>query len=282
MRHAAIPLCCALLALPPAALAQAAPTLHAAWLREVLDLDAAGAAAGYAAIAQDRQAPALEQLVAIARLCELRLHGVGAVLPEQDLAVVPEELRRHFREIQQVQQTPPVLALELAAGRGDRAAVQRFFADTEVPQLRPLVLAAVQAAVETSDPSTAERQRQQRSRFSPWSNDSARVLDRIRANDIVRAELDGRTANAADLRQRWFPAWRSQPWPADAAAAWTRVRQNLGEWQRELQLTTVEKEVLRRLETELAKAAAGEPRAALQLLDRMPIYAERLRVGLSR
>jgi hypothetical protein len=275
-------LAASVLLLAPGAPAQATPSLHAAWLREVLDLDVAGAAATYAAIAQDKQAPPLERLVAVARRCELRTHGVGEQVPEQDLAVVPEELRRHFREVQQIGQASPVLELELAAGRGDRDAVRQFFADTDVPQLRPLVLAAVQAAFESSNPSLAERQRQQRSRFPPWSNDSARVLDRIRANDIVRAELDGRTAHAADLRARWFPAWRSQPWPQDAAAAWQRVRHNLGEWQRERQLTRLEEELLRRLEAELAKAAATDPRAALQLLDRMPIYAERLRVGLGR
>lgn len=258
--------------------AQTPTTLHAAWLQEVLDLDAAGAAAAYHRLAADRQAPQIERQVAIARATELRQLGIGRELPRPDLTILPEVLQQHFQ--QSPQASPPVVALELEAGAGSAATVHEFFARTEVPQLRPLVVATVLAAAEQSNPSAAERLRQQRARFSPWSNDPARVLDRIRANEIVRAELDGRAEDAAALRRREFPSWRPPTWPTDAAAAWEQARSNLLEWQRERQLTSSELDLLARLQAALTAAAAADPAAALRLLDRMPLFAERLRVGI--
>jgi hypothetical protein len=138
----------------------------------------------------------------------------------------------------------------------------------------------VLAAAEQADPARLDRLRSLRWRTLPWGSDPARVLDRVRANEIVRAELDGRTDDAAALRRRGFPNWQPAPWPGDAAAAWARVRDNLAEWQRERQLTSAELELLRRLQAALAAAARQDPAAALRLLDRMPLYRERLRSGL--
>ena len=78
---------------------------------------------------------------------------------------------------------------------------------------------------------------------------------------------------------RAFPNWRPQPWVGDATASYTRVRENLESWQRERQLSSGERETLRQLDAALVAAAAENPARALSLLDRMPIYAERLRSG---
>jgi hypothetical protein len=268
-------LCTAALCLPAAAVAQTAVSLHAAWLQEVLDLDVAGATAAYGRLASDRQAPLLDRLIATARIVELRQQGVGRDAPAPDLAIVPEVLRKPF---QQYEQPEPLFERELEAGHGDRAAVREFFAQNEVPPLRPLVFATVIAAAEQQDPSAAER-RQQRARFWPWSNDPARVLDRIRANDIVRAELDGNSDQASMLRKRDFPNWRPPATAADPAAAWAQAAENLATWLRDRQLTPAERALLRRLQDELTRAAATSPQKALGLLDRMPLYAERLRAG---
>src|SRR6185436_706434 len=107
----------------------------------------------------------------------------------------------------------------------------------------------------------------------------ARVLDRIRANDIVRAELDGNSDQASMLRKRDFPNWRPPATAADPAAAWAQAAENLATWLRDRQLTPAERALLRRLQDELTRAAATSPQKALGLLDRMPLYAERLRAG---
>jgi len=268
---------CAAVALssPGVALAQTAVSLHAAWLQEVLDLDVAGAAAAYGRLASDRQAPLLDRLIATARIVELRQQGVGRDAPAPDLAIVPDVLRQRF---QQTEQPEPLFEQELEAGRGDRAAVRAFFVQNDVPQLRQLVFATVIAAAEQQDPGAAER-RQQRARFWPWSSDPARVLDRIRANEIVRAELDGNSEQAALLRKREFPSWRPPATPADPAAAWAQAADNLATWLRDRQLTQDERALLRRLQDELTRAAATAPTKALGLIDRMPLYAERLRAG---
>ncbi len=268
---------CAGMAIAVPAAAQA-PSLHSIWISEVLDLDAEAAAAAYARLAADRQAPLREQLVATARCTELRRQGLRNTVPPPDLAIVPTVLRQHF---EQSEPSPPLFDRELEAGRGDQAAVHQFFNSNEVPQLRPLVVATVLAAAELSNPSAAERMRQQRARFSPWTNDPARVLDYIRASEIVRAELDGRGDEAAGLRRRTFPNWRAPAWPPDVDAAWARVATNLGEWQRERQLISTERELLRRLQVALEQQAATDAAAALHWLDRMPLYAERLRVGVT-
>lgn len=271
----------ALLAVAPAQQQpqQPAASLHSAWMREVLDLDPSGAAADYARIAADKQAPLLERQIAIARECELRQHlpQLAAATPP-DLGLVPEVLRQTFVQAQTPQ---PLFDKEQLAGRGDQTAVREFFAAIEVPQLRPLVVAMAHAAAEAADPSAAERLRQMRSRFLPWSNDPALVLDRIRANEIVRAWLDQQQDRAAELQRRAFPNWRPQSWPGDAAATWQRVAANLTEWLRERQLTDAERELLMRLQRELRHLAESSPESALHAIDHMPLFAERLRVGIT-
>lgn len=268
-------LAAAALALPGIAAAQTAVSLHAAWLQEVLDLDVAGAAAAYDRLAADKQAPLLDRLVATARIVELRQQGVGSDNAAPDLAIVPEVVRTFFEDTAKPE---PLFERELAAGHGDRAAVREFFQHDHVPPLRRLVDATVIAAAELQDPAAAER-RHQRSRLWPFSNDPWRVLDRIRANEIVRAELDGDSEQAAMLRKREFPNWRPPATPADPAAAWTQASENLATWLRDRQLTPAERALLLRLQDELKREAATAPGKALSLLDRMPLYVERLRAG---
>ncbi|MGE3171102.1 MAG: hypothetical protein AB7O97_00665 [Planctomycetota bacterium] len=254
-----------------------APSLHRAWLREVLDLDLKGAARGYARVADDAAAPTVERMVAGARLVELRRLGVDAP-PPPELGFVPEGLRAHFAP-SPTAAADPVLERELELAAGARAPLRAFLQATHLPPLRPLVLAAAQTAAEEADPGRA-RARRTRTRYLPWSNDPARVLDRIRANQIVQLELDGRRDDAAAERAITFASWRPAPWPADAGAAWQRVLANLDSWLRERELTAAEIELLRRLRAALTAAAQREPAAAFALIDRLPLYAERLRVGV--
>jgi hypothetical protein len=254
---------CALL--PSAALlagalcAQATPSgLHAAWLREVLDLDSAGAAADYVRIAADPHAPLLDRQLATARAYELRRVGVAVPQPLPGIELIPEGLQQHFPRSPE-----PVPALEsvLEAAAGDGSRLQEVLQRDGLPQLRPLVLLILEQnrrPSRTRDP-----------RFEEW----------LQAFEIVRAELDGRAADAGSRRARAFPDWRPEPWPADHAAAWATVQQNLAQWLQERELTPQRRALLQRLRTSLAGKAQDDPAAALQLLDRMPLYRERLRDG---
>ncbi|MEQ1634170.1 MAG: hypothetical protein ABL997_17455 [Planctomycetota bacterium] len=266
--------------LPTHGSAQApAPRLHDAWLREVLDLDVQGAAKAYREIARDSQNLVTERLVATARLAELHRLGIAEAGPEVEGKTLHDLLGQQVTAVEDKQALSASLQRELEAGQGDFAAAKKFLADAEVPQLRPLVQATAQAAAEQTDPAMAELFRGVRGRNMMMTSEASRVLERIRANEIVRDELAGRSADAAALRERAFPNWRPQPWVGDAAESYARVQENLASWQRERQLSSGERETLRQLEAALVAAAAENPERALSLLDRMPIYSERLRFG---
>lgn len=255
-----------------------APSLHGAWMREVLDLDVRTAAKLYRDLATDPSAPLTERVVADARLAELVRVG-AAVEPRSGPRTLPDLLGPGAAtETGDPATLRTQLETELAVASKPPAEAHHELHAIELPPLRPLVQATAQAAAERRDPAFAEW-RSQRGRGAPGSSDAARLLDRIRANEIVRAELEGRPADAAALRARTFPTWKPQPWPGDPAAAFARVRENLDEWLRERQLGASERETLRLLAQALDAAAKDAPARALAMLDRMPVYAERLRFG---
>lgn len=254
------------------------PSLHGAWMREMLDLDVRTAARLYRDLAADPAAPLTERVVADARLAELVRIGARV-----DGPVSPRTLPDLLGPGATADIGDPVvvnaqLEAELAVAGKEPAAAHHELHAIVLPPLRPLVQATAQAAAEQRDPAFAEW-RSQRNRSTPGTTDATRLLDRIRANEIVRAELAGRPADAAALRARTFPSWKPQPWPGEPNAALARVRDNLDEWLRERQLSGSERETLRQLAQALDAAAKEGPARALALLDRMPVYAERLRFG---
>lgn len=253
-----------------------AQSLHGAWIREVLDLDVRTAARLYRDLAADPNAPLTERVVADARLAELARTGTEVDRPASP-RTLPDLLgaEAHVNDAAQVRAQ---VEAELALAAKDPAVARQELRTLELPTLRPLVQATAQAAAERRDPAFAEM-RSQRTRSSPGGTDAARLLDRIRANEIVRAELAGRPADAAALRARAFPTWKPQSWPGEPNAAFSRVRENLEEWLRERQLSASERDTLRQLQLALESAAKESPARALALLDRMPVYAERLRYG---
>lgn len=248
----------------------AASPLHAAWLRETLDLDMAGAVRSYRKIAQDTQAPMLERQIAAARLEELRRIGVRDTDPGKLLELVPESVR--------VAAEPPSSA---NGTQGTVPAPRSGESGTPVPiepLTRPLVAAVVQHAREQLFPGQGDRGRMTRNREP--NTETARVVERIRAFEIARAELAGKADEADALRRRSFPTWKAQPWPADAAAAWSRARENLVSWQKDRQISASERETLRQLLAALDEDAKGGAEKALARIDRLPLYAERLKEGL--
>ena len=252
------------------------PNVHAAWLREILDLDTGGAITAYSRLATDDTAPPLDRQIAVARLHELRRIGFGLEVDPPDLQVLPRLLQDHLRDNREApERLAATIEAELEAGRGDAAAVLDFFKKAEETELRPLVLATVLAARERPN-------RRPRRYYAPWIDHPARVLDRIRANDIVRAEINGDREKSGRLREKAFPNWEPQDWPDDKDAAWQQVSENLREWRNQRQLKPAERDLLRRLQAMLQSAARRGPEQALDHLDRMPLYLERLRTGLDR
>lgn len=255
--------------------AQGGPSaLHAAWLRETLDLDLGGATQAYLALARDPNAPMVERQVAAARLEELRRIGAPAVGEDTATEVLPEALRDAVVENAVRAMREAVAAVLAAAAKPAQAGTA---AQPALPTLRPLVQFVVQALRE---PSRSDRSAP--SRFLPTgSADQARILERIRASEIARAELAGRAEEADATRRRAFPTWKAQPWPHDKTAAWSTVRGNLVRWQQERQISGAEREILDQLLATLDADAKESPELALARLDRLPVYAERLRAGLA-
>ena len=262
--------------------AQGGPSaLHAAWLRETLDLDLKGACKAYLALARDEKAPLLERQVAAARLEELRRIGAPAVGAETAPEALPPGLQR-TQDPDTTASLQRAVAAALAAPTrtqgGEGAAPSGNVVATQpvLPSLRPLVQFVVQASRENTRDTRPGTPRLPQ--FG--APDQTRVVERVRAYEIARAEVAGRTTEADEIRLRAFPNWRAQPWPEDKAAAWKVVRNNLLQLQQERQINGDEREVLERLLTVLDADAQTSTEAALARIDRLPIYAERLRIGI--
>jgi hypothetical protein len=252
----------------PAAPSQAA-RVGAAWLKEVLDLDTAAAAHDYRRLLDDAKAPPGERLVATARLLEIeRLgalpQGLGPIL---GTTLAPEPLQQaasRQRDQDQEQGLPTPLATPVAATGA-------------MPALRPFVGGALPANNEPQAHWTPDRMRTARDRMPGPSASGARLFERIRALAITRHELDGDRDEAEALRKQHFPDWRPMPWTEEPREALALVRRNLTAWRNERQLSYSERDTLRRLDGRIAQALATDAQQAIDLLDRLPYYAERLR-----
>jgi hypothetical protein len=253
------------------------PSLHDAWIRETLDLDIRAAIRGYREVARDESHTAMERRVAAARLEELRRIGVIDASENAAATLLPEQLLAGDEAKAQETNAKAAADMVRKAPRATNPGAAEL--PNEVPQLRPLVSAVLQLLRAEATPNNPSRGGLNRSRGFGES-DTTRILERLRASDIARADLAGKPEEADALRLRSFPAWKPQPWPTDAAAAWTAARANLVEWQAERQLSSAERETLQRLLAALDEDAKTNPARALARIDRLPFYAERLRAGI--
>ena len=248
------------------AAADVATRLHEAWLREVLDLDTAGAVGDYEAIAADRSGR-IERWIAVARLAELQRLGLPVANPGA-AAEAPAAVRAALALV-----TPLPIAELLRQAQTNPAD------PTRVPDLRPATLATMTWVRNQSGPSQSERQRQRAASGRPRPpqnrNDAERV-DRVHASDVVLRELEGKTEQAAGLRELYFPDWKP-PAVADAApAALARAKVAVDAWLQEADLGQQQQALLGRLRAELDQRTVADPAAALAWLVRLPVYADRL------
>jgi hypothetical protein len=243
-----------------------ATSLHEAWLREVLDLDTAGAIGDYEAIAADRSGR-IERWIAVARLAELQRLGLPVANPGA-AAEAPAAVRTALALV-----TPLPIAELLRQAQTNPAD------PTRVPDLRPATLATMTWVRNQSGPSQSERQRQRAASGRPRApqnrNDADRI-DRVHASDVVLRELEGKTEQAAGLRELYFPDWKP-PAVADAApAALARAKVAVDAWLQEADLGQQQQALLGRLRAELDQRTVADPAAALAWLVRLPVYADRL------
>ena len=253
-------------------------SLQDAWIRETLDLDIRAAIQGYREVARDQSHPTFDRKIAAARLEELRRIGVIDASEPASAKLLPESLVSSAEA--KAQETNAKAAADLAkqASRASNPASPEE--KPEVPPLRPLVSAVLQTLSSDAPAFAADRGGPNRARGF-GGNDTTRVLERIRAADIARADLAGNLAEADQLRLRNFPAWKPEPWPADKSAAWATARANLVEWYQERQLSRAERDTLQRLLAALDEDSRTSPARALERIDRLPFYSERLRAGIA-
>lgn len=245
--------------------------LHAAWLREVMDLDVLGAANDYAAVQRRARANEPERWIAVARLAELQRMGLP-VGPPAGLAEAPAPVRASITSM------PPLPADELLPPLSfDPAELMRSLGAGRMPPLRPASAAVLEWVRSQLGGGLDGRMRQQ----IPFGARSRPERDRARAErwyaaDVLLRELEGREQQAASLRRFYFSEWKPPVVEADPAAVLARVQANFEGWLAEKELSQQQQALLQRLREALQQRASDEPAAAVQFLLRMPLYAERL------
>lgn len=259
---------------PPAVPNDASKQLHAAWLREVLDLDVPSAITAYQTLAQDHRPAHIERWIAIARLAELERAGLR-IEPKPALADAPAAIRPAFAALTPI----PVAELLQRAGGDPAQLLQAAGTETgRIPTMRPVTPNVQQWVRDQIGPSLRDRARA-RDRIQNLTNrprTDSRNPDLMNASDILNRELQGRQEHAAGLRSLFFPDWKPPLTNGDAAATLERVRKNLDAWAQEPGLTTSRQNRLRELRAMIERRGSTDPAAVVALIARVPLYAERL------
>jgi len=240
----------------------ASPTLHDAWLFEVLDLDIKKAVAAYEKVAADQRPANLDRWVAVARLAELKRLGVDVTL-RVDPKEVPEPLRAPFEN----NSAPLPVADLLERVQGNPALL---------PPLHPITLVAEEwRLAQMQIPSLREllKNREQNSRRSGGNGYS--WVNKANAVDILRAELGGWRTGADARRALWFSNWQPPKLPGDPQPYLEKFKTNLEALLHDPEQSQY-RSLLNTLRDTVNERAATDPAAALALVARLPIYAEKL------
>lgn len=264
------------------------PTLHDAWLQELLDCDSAGAAETYSRLSIDTQTPQIERWLATARLLELRRIGIGTTLAKARSEDVPPPLQPSFR--QQAAEPEDVQGLRELASHPDGKLLETLKAGKHRGNIRPLLSAAIawaidltpniqqnrrdlmsqlQIALRTGDRTRAEelwrRLRQLRS-------SRPGLLQRENALQILLLELQDKPAEAERLRHDYFPDWLPPRLTNDPSTVLARALGQFDSVRRDAR--PEEDEALRKLEQRMRLVSERSESEALHLLDHLPFYAE--------
>lgn len=235
--------------------------LHSAWIQEILDLDVAGAIAAYREIAHDQRPANLERWIAVARLAELARLGIatGPLVPMDE---APAPVRA---------------ALALLVPLPENPATAEAWRGVDLRPAVPVVQSWVRRLV---GPSMSARSEQRFQALVARTRPDSRALDQARierdAHEVLRSELDGRAEQAASRRELLFRDWRPPAVRGEPDAVLERVRSNLAAWLAEPDLSDARRARLLALREEIQHRAAASATAALDLVLRLPYFAERL------
>jgi hypothetical protein len=256
----------------PASPGDASARLHAAWIREVLDLDVRGACAEYEAIADDVRPNNLERWVAVARLFELQRAGVASARP-LPLVEAPEMLREAIGKL-----PPPPEPFSLDPLLGDPAAVWQALSTNALKLPEPRPLGDVPQRWHGTQ-GVGDRLRyvqrmtaQNPNRTRPSQSDGPRIR-LANAFSVLRAELQGQRELAAGLRRFEFPEWKPTPMAPDPVALLPRLRVQLDAWLAEPDLGELQRTQLRTLRDAVELRPAKD---LVELIGRVPLVGERL------
>ena len=273
------------------------PTLHDAWLRELLDADTKGAVAAYRAIADATARPDAERQAATARLAELQHCGAQVDAVPELLTRLPEALQQALAA---APRTPGLDAWVESAREGTDKLVERVRAAERGqprPVSRPLLEPALRWIEQQSGPGSREQRRRlleqlQRARIEGDGRlymDARRQLRALAptereerlsqiafAQQVLRRELGDSPEGADRIRQLRFPEWKPPELQADPATALARALANLEQLLASGSSPLADRDTLVQLQARLRALAAGDPGAALAFLRRLPLFAEEL------
>lgn len=235
--------------------------VHEAWLRETLDLDVRGAVQAYDRVQKTAPRNQPMRWIAVTRLAELQRMGIGGPEP---LATPIDQAPPAVRDALQALSSPlPVDAL-----LDDPMAAITFLA------LNPATSETQNWVREQLGSTLDARWLQNMATYRRWANSQPKQY--WWATDILRAELRGRREQADALRKLYFANWQAPRLEGEPAAQLQVVRQRLDDWIADESISSRERWRLRRLAEELQKRGEQDSRGALEMVARLPTFAERL------
>lgn len=273
------------------------PTLHDAWVRELLDADVKGAVAAYRNLAVAATVPDAQRQAAISRLVELQQCGAKVDGLAELRAKLPQPLQ------QVLAAAPASIDLDgwvATAREGADSLFDRLRA-TERGQQRPMVRPVFELAVrwieQQSGPGSRELRRRlleqlQRARLegdgrlymdarrqlrmlAPTEREE-RLSELAFAQQVLRRELGDSPEGADQIRQLRFPDWRPPEVSGDPGLALARAQANLERMLAAGGNPMAERDTLIALQLRLQALSAVDPGSALAFLRRLPLFAEEL------
>lgn len=235
--------------------------LYDAWLREQIDLDYRGAAQQYGRVLEQTSPRQPARWIAATRLLEM--HRSGVLRPEpQAIQNPPDVIARAVAKLDD-----PVPWEDLCANP---------YVDLDVPFLRPATDEVIGWLRNQLAPTVTEQiRRAQPTRRRPSPAEEYEWRRRWNAVDVLLRELEGRDVQAHALRTIRFPDWQPPQLDGDAADILDAVRERLKTWINR-ESWSRQRAYLHDLQKGLEERAERSPQAAIDLILRLPLYAERL------
>jgi len=240
---------------------RASKTLHKAWLSEKLDLNTKAAASTYDETIKKSTPNMPERWIAFVRLEELGRLGVLKPEPTSRPSQMPPAVQKALKTLDNPIPYESVLANPLR--------------ETKLPALRPATPLIQEWARKQVEPILEERLLQDYRARQRERGTSTEWLLRRQAYDILQCELQGKRTQADQLRIYNFPDWKPPVVVGTPEAALEGAKKRLEKWI-ETEEVSWRRSTLRELQKGIESEAKASARNAVQFLQRLPRYSERL------